>query len=420
MEQSSKPVGDEASWRIANLAAVIVFVGFLGTTLAQPGVLARIPLQNLIKNTLHLSRSANAAFFFWVGFPWYIKPLMGVLTDAFPLFGTRRKSYLMLAGVVATAAWLSLAFLPHDYATLLVDCVVMNLAVVLASTAVGGYMVEIAPASGTSGRLTALRNAAYQASWIVAGLAGGYLGGLAIGWTGVACAAMISFTIPMAWMMREPKRQVARGAYLGAVGDQLKALVQGRYLWAIAGLAALFYIAPGLSTALFYLQQNEMHLDTVHQGYIGLVSGGAGVLAAALYALFIARRVRLRVMLFGVLFIATGTALLYLFYHSYAAALLIDGVGGFMGSLCEIVLIQVAVRATPVGSEALGFALFMASRNLFLFGSDWLGAALIDRLHMSLAELVWLNSGTTFLAALLSLLLPAALVNVRDAEAGAH
>ena len=68
-------------------AAVIIVAGILATTLAQTQVLARLPLQNLLKNELHLDRSANAAFFFWAGLAWYLKPLAGIVTDAFPLFG---------------------------------------------------------------------------------------------------------------------------------------------------------------------------------------------------------------------------------------------------------------------------------------------------------------------------------------------
>jgi hypothetical protein len=44
-------------------AAIVIVVGVLGTTLAQPQVLGRIPIQNLLKNELHVDRAANAAFF---------------------------------------------------------------------------------------------------------------------------------------------------------------------------------------------------------------------------------------------------------------------------------------------------------------------------------------------------------------------
>lgn len=41
--------------------------------------------------------------------PWTIKPLYGFLSDGLPLFGYRRKSYLVGAGAVGTSAWLALA-----------------------------------------------------------------------------------------------------------------------------------------------------------------------------------------------------------------------------------------------------------------------------------------------------------------------
>ena len=59
-------------------AAIIVIAGGLATTVALPQMLARIPLQNLLKNALNVDRAANAAFFFWITLPWYFKPFVGV------------------------------------------------------------------------------------------------------------------------------------------------------------------------------------------------------------------------------------------------------------------------------------------------------------------------------------------------------
>ena len=42
---------------------------------------------------------------------------------------------------------------------------------------------------------------------------------------------------------------------------------------------------------------------------------------------------------------------------------------------------DLAVRATPAGSEGLGFSLMMSVRNFALFGTDWLGSTLIDAYH---------------------------------------
>src|SRR3984957_21032204 len=96
-------------------AAIVIVIGVIGTTLAQPQVLGRIPLQNLLKNELHTDRAANAAFFFWIGLAWYFKPFVGIITDAFPIFGSRRKSYMLIGAVMALLASLALYFTPRAY-----------------------------------------------------------------------------------------------------------------------------------------------------------------------------------------------------------------------------------------------------------------------------------------------------------------
>jgi hypothetical protein len=48
--------------------------------------------------------------------------------------------------------------------------------------------------------------------------------------------------------------------------------------------------------------------------------------------------------------------------------------------------------------EALGFAILMAVRNLFMWGSDWLGSAMLESFHVHFSTLVFINAGTTFLA----------------------
>ena len=102
-------------------AALVIVAGVLATTLAQTQVLARLPLQNLLKNELHADRTANAAFFFWAGLAWYLKPFAGILTDAFPLFGSRRKSYILISATLAALSWLVLIVTPHEYRNLARD-----------------------------------------------------------------------------------------------------------------------------------------------------------------------------------------------------------------------------------------------------------------------------------------------------------
>ncbi|HEV3218600.1 MAG TPA: hypothetical protein VGZ48_02425, partial [Candidatus Acidoferrales bacterium] len=185
-------------------AAIVIVFGILGTVLALPHVLGHIPLQNLLKNELHLDRAANAAFFFWITLVWYFKPLFGIVTDAFPLFGSRRKSYMIIGATLATLSWAALYFAPHQYNKLLWACIAINLFMMCTSTVVGGYMVEVAQAASGSGRLTSVRNSVEQFSILVAGPAGGFLGSIAFGWTAVACGSVMFLVVPgTVWFLHE-------------------------------------------------------------------------------------------------------------------------------------------------------------------------------------------------------------------------
>ena len=92
------------------LALIIIF-GIFSTTMAQPQALGRLPLQFLLKNDVHVTREQMAEFFFWCGLAWYLKPFAGILTDAFPFFGTRRRHYLLFSSVLTALCWIGMAFL---------------------------------------------------------------------------------------------------------------------------------------------------------------------------------------------------------------------------------------------------------------------------------------------------------------------
>ncbi len=266
-------------------AAIIIIAGVLATTLAQPQVLARLPLQNLLKNELGLDRSSNSAFFFWASFAWYLKPLAGILTDAFPLFGSRRRNYILFSATLAGLAWLALIVTPHTYHAMLWVVIIINVFMVITSTVVGGTMVEAAQAASASGRLTAIRQFVQQGCIILNGPTAGYLAGIAFGWTAGACGMIMLLLVPVTLVfLREQRKTIDSAELLANARHQLHNIATARTMWAAAGLMALFYAAPGFGTAIFYKQQNDLHLDTHAQGFLQLIGGIFGVVAAIGYA----------------------------------------------------------------------------------------------------------------------------------------
>lgn len=415
-EAIDAPVSSPAQRRALVNATILIVVGVLATTLSQPQALARLPLTNLIKNELHLPRSAAAAFFFLAGLPWYFKPLAGIVTDAFPIMGSRRRSYLIIATVLATLSWLGLYFAPRQYNTLLWMCILISVFMVVASTVIGGFMVEMAQASSASGRLSSIRNAAQAVVSIVNAPAAGYLASIAFGWTAGACGAVMFLLLPATYLLlREERRRIDSAQVLANFGQQLRNIGTARTLWAAAGLSALVYIAPGLSTALFYKQQNDLHMDTVAQGVLGAIAASCSLAAPFVY-IWACRRRNLRFMMTVSLAATAVTTLGYIFYSSVFNARIIEGLNGFTFTLTEVALMDLAVRATPQGSEGLGFSLMVSVRNFALFGTDWLGSLMLDKLHLPFNDLVLANAATTAVAVPFVFLLPAALVSRKDAE----
>src|SRR5205085_941008 len=91
---------------------------------------------------------------------WYLKPFAGILTDAFPIFGTRRRHYMLISCVLAAISWIGMWVLWvtfHSYQALLLGAIIVNLFMVMASTVTGAFLVEAGQSFGATGRLTSIR-----------------------------------------------------------------------------------------------------------------------------------------------------------------------------------------------------------------------------------------------------------------------
>jgi hypothetical protein len=400
------------------LGLIIVF-GIFASTLPQSQGLGKLPLQFLLKNDVHVTREQMAAFFFWCGLAWYLKPFAGILTDAFPFFGTRRRHYLLFSSVLTALGWIAMSFLPHDYGALLFGAMIVELFMVMTSTVTGAFLVEAGQRMGATGRLTALRMFVYNFCTLIQGPLGGLLATAGFIWATRVNATLALTIFPIAYLfLREQRAAQQRSsvAFQNA-GQQLKTILGSKNLWLALLFIALFYFSPGFSTPLFYKQTDELHFSKQGIGNLGVFSGAFAIVATILYGQLI-KRVHIRVLLFiGVATAAAGT-LFYLFYSTYTRALFIESQNGFFFGFAEIAILDLAARATPKGCEGLGYSLMLSIRNVALFGADVVGSYLADH-QWPFANLVYLNAGTTAIVMALLPLLPAALMRSKDRMASA-
>ncbi len=461
---------------------LIVAVGAFATTFAQQRVtLGNYPILFHLKNNLHFSRQQVSTFFLWATFAWNVKPLAGVLTDAFPIRGSRRRVYMILGGLVGGVAWAVLNFVRFDYSLFLATSVLLNVGLVFGSTAMGGLQVEAGQVYGVSGRVSSLRQVVMSASGIAGPLIGGFLAERWFGYTaGVGAFVMLMLAVFAFAFFHEPRlppppkvsdEDLTRPRYrptpailvaivviasAGTVGvmvhgmlniglslfallavfllvlglamarvrnavlfkaqGQLSQILSSRTLWLAVGMLLLVYMVPGLYTALTFRQSDKLHFSDHFIGTLASIEGGSGVLCAILYAV-ICRRFTLRTLLIGAIGLNAVATLLYLVYNAHTAMYVHATVGG-IGVMAELSLMDLSVRSTPRGCEALGFALMMSVRNFGIGVSDVVGSKLMDQLHFRFSTLVLINAGTTLLVLAFVPLLQKSLVNRKEGEIG--
>ncbi|HEY7807217.1 MAG TPA: MFS transporter [Croceibacterium sp.] len=380
-------------------AFIVVFVGITAVTLSQMQAIGLIPLKNLLKNELHESKSATATFFLLIGMAWYFKPLFGIFIDAFPLFGTRRRSYILLGSGLSVLGFIGLIYTPHSYASLLTVCILINVCMVIASTATGGFMTEKAQALKASGGFASVFQIAYQMSGVIGGPLGGILAAMAFGWVGFAGAVIMFLPIPAAYFfLKERRVEVDSSQLLGNTVAQLVNIAKAKSMWAAAGFSFLFYFAPGIQTALFYRQQNTLHMTTGQQGLMLLLNGVFAVITATFYGTYAAKRWPLRKLLFWFILAGAVAQMGYAFYDTMWEAYIIESLWGLGWAAADMALSDLYMRSAPKGSEALGFSLMVAVRNLSIFGADALGARVMEAYNLQFSTMAIANGVVSMIA----------------------
>ena len=397
----------------------LVYWGMVVTNLGQMVSIGEKPLKFLLKDQLHLSATAMAAWFSLAILPWSFKPIAALLTDGLPLFGTRRRYYLLIGAALAGCLWLAMGVVPQTYKCLVSTAFAFNVMAVVTSVVVGGLLVEGGQAYGATGRLSSIRMIVNNAVLLFVGPVGGFLASRWFGWTTFIGGALFFSMIPVTLLLlREaPVTQRRPGEHpLVGIFQQIKVVLRCRNLWICGGLLFLVQLSPGFYTPLFYYQTNDLKFSPQFIGNLAVAAGVMGLIGSLIYPM-LCRKFRLRGLLFMSIICTVLTSLCYLGYVSRKTAILVEGFGMLGFTLAQLPLFDLAARATPKGSEALGYAMMLGFWNISQMISDVLGSYLYDHFHLPFMNLVWINAGTTALVLLAIPFLPGYLVDMKEGEA---
>jgi MFS family permease len=368
-----------------------------GTCQARAGIMVQ-PLTYWLKETIHWDPVTISASLSVLDLPWIIKPLWGAISDFVPLFGYRRRPYLVLANIAACLAFAWVAMI--DTTTWLIPALVLTAtAMAISSTLSGALLVETGQKTNNSANYVNQQWLWYNIAQMIAVVVAGYLIEILSPIGAMHTAAVLAAIAPLSvvpgvLLIREQRAPIDLDAFRGHFRALISAF-RNRNLWFVAGFLFLYYFSPGFGTPLYFQMTDRLHYS---QGFIGKLSavGAAGwIIGGVLYRWRLNRLNRLAMLRLSIVGGVIST-LAFLLLGGPASAVAISLLAGITSMIAMVATMSLAAESCPEGAEGFAFAAMMSILNIAGPLADLTGSVLYDHVFdRQLAPLIVVSAAAT-------------------------
>lgn len=345
--------------------------------------------------------------------PWTLKPLYGLLSDAVPLLGSRRRSWLILVSALAAAALMGLAWAPESSGgpTLVIWLTIATVAVAFADVVVDAHMVEVAQPRGLTGTVQAVQWAAMYTAVALAGVVGGrlseaYHDRIALALAGGAALTMLAVALlavrdeipgsgaiapvladrltgsevrlkarerrsPVTPMPAPRVEPTARARLVLALREMVAASREPD-LRSVAAFVVLWSFTPGYGAIYDYHLTQGVGLPESAYGDASAVHAVACAAASVLYG-FYCRRVAMPTLLHAAVVLGVVSSLVGALVRDEGSLMWTSAIGGAAYMSASLAQLDLTARVCPPRIAGVMFALMMALMNLSLSVAGWLG-----------------------------------------------
>ena len=339
-------------------------------------------------------------FFVIAGFPWLIKPLYGLLSDFYPIFGRRRVSYLVLtSSLTAFGGFLAAASGSADYRTLLVLFTMMGFGLAFTDVLADAVMVERGREYGLTGAFQSVQWAAIYTSSMLVGLVGGWMAqrrNLVAAFFLAGCFPVITLIMTASFVRERPAHR-HRAALIQRVAA-VRAALHAREVWLVAGFIFFFTFSPSFGPGFLFYQTDRLGFSQEFIGALNALQSFGSVLGALTYGPLSRRWPLRRTINISIGFSAAWT-LIYLLYRGPWSGAFIDFTYGWVYMVTTLSLLDLAARVCPTHIEGAFFALLMSVYNAGIQVSQWTGGHLWD--SVGFERLVLISTVATLLTYIL-------------------
>ena len=370
--------------------------------LGQIGGLISQPLNYYLKQVQGWTPLQITAYLTVFNLPWIIKPLYGLVSDFIPLFGYRRKSYLLIANAAATCGFLLVTQLTVPD-RLVFALMLTAYAMAISSTLCGAVLVENGQRLKESGTFINQQWLWYNVAAMTAAIVGGQLvqnlaptSALHSAAALVSCAPLLVIFGTVFLIPEKKARMNIQG--MKHTFEGLSSTFRRRHLWIIAAFIFLYYFSPGLSTPLYFIMTDDLKFSQAYIGFLGSLAGAGWVAGAFLHRWYL-KKLTLKKLLNLSIVIGTLASLAFLFFWNEATAAVISFSSGLAAMIATVATLTLAADYCPRRAEGFAFAVLMSIINLATALADNLGSYLFtDVFHRNLSPLVVLSAAFTAFA----------------------
>jgi len=380
---SNEPATASAGQWALFFALAYAVQGFAQTT----GILMQ-PILYFYKEGHGYDASDLAGVMFWMTFPWYIKPVYGLFADFIPLFGYRRRSYLIVSCLVALVAFTAVLGI-RDPKMLVLALTMTALCTAVGDVMVDALMVEHGQRLGKIKQFQGIQWAVLSVLGVAAAIGGGELAqhGENIGnyfravqyGTAIAMLGPVILLISTIWIVREPKAQLDEEA-LRATAQGFRQALTSKPLLGVLIFICMFWFQPGLAAVMYLHITETLDISEKVYGQGDAWAKGGFVCGAVLFLAVLGPRLSTRKLAVLSVLIYAGVTFGYLLLSDKLSLFILNYTDGFCYMISVLTLMSLAAEVCPRRVEGFVFAFLMGVMNFVRMGSDWVGGLIYDRL----------------------------------------
>jgi MFS family permease len=366
-----------ATSRVMWFFAIVYAVEGIGQ--ASSGILGQ-PVVYYLKQVMGWEPVRISAALALLDIPWVIKPVWGAISDFVPLFGYRRRTWLVAANLLGMAAFAWVAILGGG-ALLIPALIVTALAMAVSSTLCGALLVETGQKHQGSGDFVNQQWLWFNIAQMITVLVAGRLIDLMTPSGALRICAWIAAVAPLAiissvWLIEEERAAIDFASLKARFGALISAL-RTRNVYLVMGFLFLYYFSPGFGTPLYFVMTDELHFS---QGFIGALAsiGSGGWILGGLLFRFYLRRIGSQALLRLSIIGGVLATLAYLLLMGPISAVLLAIFGGMTTMIAFVATLSLAADSCPEGAEGFAFAGMMSVLNLAQPLGNTLGSVLYE------------------------------------------